>query len=175
VTVVKRAVGAVIVLAALAGLSACTPKPMPLIAVGAADGQVQAMIADCGGDRVKSVILNEVDPGQADPGQAAGSRAPEPSRTLTRDKSGSSRVTNVSIFETSSGWTVENRGVTALDPTRTYSMWALSTGRYIAPVGPFTRADVDRLGKDEVLVGDGYTAPVKVSEKRFRKQAADSC
>jgi hypothetical protein len=165
-TVAGRAAGALVVLAALPGLAACTPADLPMTAVRAAAGGPVVLLASCADFEIDRVSVytssRDVTASVDGPGWEAertGGGVPDAMPLLG---------------EPPAGWKVVDDSLAALTPDQPYGLSANDNGRRTVPI-TFTDADLAALGPGEVLVGKTPSSHEKVTEQEFRKRAKDAC
>ncbi|MGC4876501.1 hypothetical protein ACLQ26_09615 [Micromonospora sp. DT43] len=155
-----RAVSILVVLAALAGLSACSPADKPVLAVRAVDGQPVLLLAECAvftADRISVYTIDVT-----------------PAASWTVDRDGGAAVAGVTVFELPSGWTIDEQTLVAFDSATEYSAAAYGTERNAVPVH-FTLGELTGLAPGEVLVGEAAGKRKAVTEAAFRKRAKKVC
>ncbi|MFI5496097.1 hypothetical protein [Actinoplanes sp. NPDC051859] len=164
--VAGRAAGVLMVLAALPGLSACTPEAKPLTAIRAVDGEPVILLAGCPDFQIDSVSVYTE---SGDPTVAVDG----PDRVLRRN--GAPLPESLSLFGASpAGWTVTDERLTELAAGKSYGLSAFGDGGNVVPV-TFTAADLAALGPGDVLIGKTPSSHEKVTEKEFRRQATEAC
>jgi hypothetical protein len=167
-----RAVGALVVLAALPGLASCSPAARPLIALRAVDGRPTILMASCDDFRIRSI---SVFPDSAGPTASVSTDR----RRLERVDSppaANAEPESLDLFGAPpAGWTTAEAGLTGFTAGQSYTVAAYDRGRPAESVSLFTLADLSALGPDQVLVGDDRADHKATTEKEFRRKAADSC
>lgn len=158
-----RFAGLVVVLVGLSALTACTPKPDPMLALHRnTDGRVEALVFVCDGDHVSSLAVYDSDSG-------SGWRVDRPADYSPRTSSG---VVEFQLFQTPPGWSQLERDLSALEPGRRYGASALSVNGLDSSLW-FSTANLD-LPADRLLVGqDGDLSTV--TRQEFERRARQQC
>jgi hypothetical protein len=161
-----RAVSALVVLTALSGLTACSPRDLPLTAIRAVDGQPVLLLAGCPDLQIDSVSVYP---------ESVDAPVPDGSPTRELDRTGPAVPESMPLFgDPPPGWTADDGKLTALAAGQAYGLMARADNRKAVPI-VFTDADLAALGPDEVLVGKSPSSHKKVTEQEFRKQAKKAC
>jgi hypothetical protein len=156
----RGAVGILVMVAALAGMSACSPADKEVLAVRAVDGRPVLLFAECAVFEMERISVFTIEP--------------TPAASWTIDREGGAEVTSVTVFELPSGWTVDEQTLVAFDPVAEYSAAAYGTQRDAIPVH-FTLNELTALGPGDVLVGEAAGKRKAVTETAFRKRAEKTC
>ncbi|MGV9211618.1 hypothetical protein ACTFTM_07125 [Micromonospora sp. RB23] len=156
----RGVVGILVVAAALAGMSACSPADKEVLAVRAVDGRPVLLFAECAVFELERISVFTIDP--------------TPAASWTIDRMGDAEVTSVTVFELPPGWTVDEQTLVAFDPAVEYSAAAYGTQRNAVPVH-FTLDELTALGPEDVLVGEAAGRRKAVTETAFRKRAEKTC
>lgn len=158
--------GALAVLATLAGVAGCSPPAKPLVALRLDGGRPTVLLATCPGFRIDTLSLYS-NSGSAT--VAAGG----PNRWLER--TGPGVPDSMPLFGTPpAGWSVSNGGLTALTPGQAYGLTGYAHARPTLTI-TFTAEDLAALGAAEVLLGKQPSSHEKVTEQQFRKRSEESC
>jgi hypothetical protein len=156
-----RVVGALLVPAALLGLSGCTPAAKPVVALDYVKGRPTAVIVSCADVKVDSVTVTDTttDPS---PNQWAASTtsAPAPAQ--------------LTLLDTPAGWTVSKGTLTEFQAGHKYLVSPYAGAHKVEPIN-FTVDQLSNLADGQVLTGESGSRTKTVSEKDFRKAATDSC
>ncbi|MEH1165370.1 hypothetical protein V6V47_08280 [Micromonospora sp. CPCC 205539] len=155
-----RVAGALVALAALLGLTACSPAEKPVSALRVVDGQPALVLAQCSVFTADRISVSTTDA--------------TPSESWTIDRGGATEVTAVTLLQPPSGWTVGEQSLVALKPDVEYAL-AASGRQNDAETVHFTLAEVTGLGPEQVLVGDGGSKRKAVTETAFRDRAKKVC
>ena len=114
-----RPVSFLVTLAALAGLSACSPADKPVLAVRAVDGQPALLLAECSvftADRISVYTIDVT-----------------PAASWTVDRDGGAEVAGVTVLELPPGWTIDEQTLAAFDSATEYSAAAYGAQRDAIP------------------------------------------
>ncbi|TQJ20723.1 hypothetical protein FBZ33_0926 [Micromonospora sp. A202] len=152
--------GVLVTLAALAGLTACSPADKPVIALRVVDGQPALVLAECAdftADRISVYTIGVT-----------------PAASWTIDRDSGSEVTSLTLLETPPDWHPAEQTLVAFDPNIEYSVAAYGNPRNAVPVR-FTLAEVTGLGPEKVLVGGSAGKRKAVTETAFRDRAKKTC
>ncbi|WFF03242.1 hypothetical protein [Micromonospora sp. WMMD964] len=155
-----RAVGVLVTLAALAGLTACSPADKPVLAVRVVDGQPALVLAECAEFTADRISVYTVDV--------------TPAERWTIDRDGGGEVRDVTFFAPPTGWTADEQTLTAFEPDTEYSVAAYGDRHNAVPVH-FTLAEVTGLGPEQVLTGGTAGKRKAVTETAFRDKAKKAC
>jgi hypothetical protein len=165
-TVAGRAAGALVVLAALPGLAACTPADLPLTAVRVTGSKPVVLLASCADFEIDRISVYTTS-------RDATASVDGPDWKVER--TGAEVPESMPLFgEPPAGWTVVDDGLAALAADQPYGLSAYDNGRGTVPI-TFTGADLATLGPGEVLIGKTPSSHEKVTEEEFRKRAKDAC
>ncbi|MEU1642361.1 hypothetical protein [Micromonospora zamorensis] len=149
-----------VTLAALAGLSACSPADKPVLALRVLDGQPTLFVAECAvftADRISVFTIGVT-----------------PTAKWAIIREGGEKVATVTLLEPPSGWRLEQQSLVAFEPDIVYSVAAYGDQNKAESVN-FTLAQVSELRPDQVLVSDGGTKRKAVTETAFRDRARKAC
>ena len=169
--------GAVAMLAALSGVTACTPAPRFVAALNYAGGKPTALLVNCPDFTIDSIYVSEITtdstrvtwiasgPGRARPSHAGPSRA----------GSGRAGPAQITLLQAPAGWTVEDQTLTSFDVARKYEAQPFSSTDDSGNVVSFTIDQLKALKPGEVLVNNARNEPLTISETKFRTAAEADC
>ncbi|MFI6268560.1 hypothetical protein [Micromonospora zamorensis] len=149
-----------VTLAALAGLSACSPADKPVLALRVLDGQPTLLVAECAvftADRISVFTIGVT-----------------PTAKWAIIREGGEKVATVTLLESPSGWRLEQQSLVAFERDIVYSVAAYGDQNKAESVH-FTLAQVSELRPEQVLVSDGGTKRKAVTETAFRDRARKAC
>lgn len=154
-----RAAGAIVALAVLAGIAACTPTPHARTAVRYSNGSPGLLVIDCG-DRLDSISVYRLGVSPREEWEISTTATPPPA--------------DITFLEAPAGWTVAVDTLKAFDAASEYTVSAYTTSKPVAPIY-FTQALLERLKPGQVLVGDTSKSAVVISEEEWRRNAREEC
>jgi hypothetical protein len=157
-----RVAGAVAVLAALSGLTACGPAAKSVAALTYAGGKPTLVIENCSNFKIDNVYVSDITTESArDTWSANGP-----------DRSGPAQIT---LLEAPAGWTVSSQTLTAFEVNGKYAVQSFAHQADPASMVAFTVGQLKALRPGQVLISKGNNQSVAVSEKKFRKDAKAAC
>jgi hypothetical protein len=151
---------------AVTTLTACSPPPEPILALGVRDGKPIGVVVPCGTTAIVDVAVHEPDP----PAGASYTPAPRWS-VVTGALAGPTEVPL--LGDVPDGWQVSDDRIERFESGTSYSLGALSR-RHAFPV-TFTLADLDRLDADHVLAGVSYQRSEIATREAFERKGTKSC
>ncbi|MCG5471141.1 hypothetical protein LADH09A_005119 [Micromonospora sp. LAH09] len=155
-----RAASVLVTLAALAGLSACSPADKPVIAVSEIDGQPTLVLAECAAFTPTRISVF--------------TRGATPATNWTIYRDGGEKLTAVTMLQPPLGWAIDTDSpLVAFQADVQYSVVAYGIEHNSRTVD-FTLDEVTRLGVKQVLVGSGDDRKA-VTETAFRDKAKKAC
>jgi hypothetical protein len=157
-----RVAGALAVLAALSGLTACGPAAKPVVALNYAGGRPTAVIVSCSGFKIDNIYVNDITTFSAKAKWSA----------QTKDHAGPAQIT---LLVAPPGWTVTADTLPAFEASGKYEVVPFANLADPATSVAFTVDQLKALKPGQVLVSKGNSKSVAVSEKKFRSDAADAC
>lgn len=155
-----RAVGVLLTLAALAGLSACSPADKPVLALHVADGRLTLLVAECDVFTAERMSVFTI--------------GLTPTQKWTIARADGEKVAAVTLLELPPGWRVAEQTLATFEPDIEYAVSA-SGDQTNADSVNFTVAQVTELGPGQVLVSEGGTKQKAVTETAFRDRAKKAC
>ncbi|MGC4747252.1 hypothetical protein ACLQ28_16580 [Micromonospora sp. DT201] len=155
-----RAVSVLVTLAALAGLTACTPEDKPVVGLRVVDGQPALVLAECAVFAPERISVYTIDV--------------TPAASWTIDRDGGAKVTDLILLELPAGWKPDEQTLVAFDPDTEYSVAAYGDQHNAVPVH-FTLPEVTGLGPEKVLVGGTAGERKAITETAFRDRAKKAC
>jgi hypothetical protein len=161
-----RVAGALVVLAALPGLAACTPAALPLTALRSAAGEPVVLLAGC-----PDYTIDEIQLYTSTTNVTASVDGPR--RRIAR--TGAEVPASMPLFgDPPAGWKVTDEGLTELAADGYYSLVAYEGAQGTVGIG-FAAADLAALRPDEVLIGARPNGHRTTTEQEFRERAKDAC
>jgi hypothetical protein len=157
-----RVAGAVAVLAALSGLTACGPAAKSVAALNYAGGKPTVLIENCADFKIDNLYVSDITTESARATWSA--KGP--------DHPGPAQIT---MLEAPAGWTVTSQTLTSFDVNGKYAAQPFAHLADPATTVAFTVGQLKALGPGQVLISKGNNKSVAVSEKKFRKDAKAAC
>ncbi|WP_433552995.1 hypothetical protein ACQP08_06310 [Micromonospora zamorensis] len=152
--------GVLVTLAALAGLTACSPADKPLTALRVVNGQPVLVVAECA---VFTATRIAVFTGE-----------PAPPAKWAIERAGTEQLAAVTLLQPPPGWNVAEQSLAAFEPDIEYAVTAYGDQNKAESIN-FTLTQVSELRPDQVLVSDGGTKRKAVTETAFRDRAKKAC
>ncbi|MET8461770.1 hypothetical protein [Micromonospora zamorensis] len=152
--------GVLVTLAALAGLTACSPADKPLTALRVVNGQPVLVVVECAVFTATRI--------------AVFTEEPAPPAKWAIERAGTEQLAAVTLLQPPPGWNVAEQSLAAFEPDIEYAVTAYGDQNKAEPVH-FTLAQVSELPPDQVLVSDGGTKRKAVTETAFRDRAKKTC
>jgi hypothetical protein len=157
-----RVAGALVVLAALSGLTACGPAAKPVVALNYAGGRPTAVIVSCPGFKIDNFSVAD----------STTFSSKDTWSAQTKDNTAPAQIT---LLVAPQGWTVTAQTLTAFEAGGKYEAMGYANLADPATSVTFTVDQLKALKPGQVLVSEGNSKSVAVSEKKFRADAADAC
>ena len=178
-----------VMIAALGTLTACAPARQPLLGITLIGGWPVAILRSCiGGPAEISVTENSQAP-TTSPGASA-SATPTPSATASPTVTPTTEsylffwsvrtptaqpVSEVPLFTSPTGWVVDGKTLSQLDPDARYIADAKVDGVFdVSPVN-FTVTDLHKLKDGEVLYGINAPLTTVLTRAEFDQKTTEAC
>jgi hypothetical protein len=186
-----RVAGAVAMLAALSGVTACGPAPKLVAALTYAGGKPTALLVNCPDFKINSMYVDAIaapsrttwiargpgraGPSQAGPGQTGPGQAESGQAESGQAESGQAGPAQITLLQAPAGWTVEEQTLTSFDVAGKYEAQPFSSTNRSGNVVAFTIDQLKALKPGQVLVNKARNEPLIISEEKFRKDAEAAC
>jgi hypothetical protein len=157
-----RVAGALAVLAALSGLTACGPAAKPVVALNYAGDRPTAVIVSCPGFKIDNFYVDDITTFDAKAKW----------KIQTKDNAAPAQIT---LLVAPPGWMVLAETLTAFEAARKYEVVPFANLADPATSVAFTVDQLKALPPGQVLISKGNSKSAAVSEKKFRADAADAC